>query len=127
MDSPQAVRYEVRPLTPEQVRALLAAAQGDRMEALYVLAVTTGMRRGELLGLRWADVDLAGRALAVTGSIQRVVGEGLVRAEPKTARSRRRVLVTPQAVAALRRHQAAQAAERRVAADWCQDQGWVFA
>ncbi|EQD35664.1 integrase family protein, partial [mine drainage metagenome] len=60
VDPPQAVRSEMRPLTPEQVRALLAAARGDRLEALCVLAGTTGMRRGELLGLRWADVDLAG-------------------------------------------------------------------
>jgi integrase len=116
----------MRTLTVEQVRALLRAAQDDRLEALYVLAVTTGMRRGELLGLRWSEVDIPGGALAVTGSLQRVTGKGLVRVEPKTGRSRRRILLTPTAIAALRRHQGAQAAERLAAADWWQDQGLVF-
>ncbi|EQD60987.1 phage integrase, partial [mine drainage metagenome] len=69
VDPPQAVRSEMRPLTPEQVRALLAAARGDRLEALCVLAGTTGMRRGELLGLRWADVDLAGGAAGGGGLV----------------------------------------------------------
>jgi len=126
VDPPQASRAEMRTLTLEQVRTLLGAAREDRLEALYVVAVTTGMRRGELLGLRWVDVDIPGQALAVTGSLQRVKAKGLVRVEPKTARSRRRILLTPTAVAALRRHQEAQAAERLKAADWWQDQGLVF-
>ena len=47
-----------RPLTAEQVKVLFEAAQGDRLEALYVLAVTAGLRQGELLGFKWEDVDL---------------------------------------------------------------------
>ena len=126
VDPPQAPRHEMQTLTLEQVRTLLRAVEEDRLGALYALAVTTGMRRGELLGLRWSDVDVPNQALAVTGSLQRVKGKGLVRVEPKTARSRRRILLTPTAVAALGRHQSAQAVERLKAADWWQDQDLVF-
>ncbi len=56
--SPRRVKKEIQPLTPKQVRTLLHAAHGERFEALYVLAITAGLRRGELLGLRWEDADL---------------------------------------------------------------------
>jgi integrase len=57
---PQLSKEEIRPLTPEQAKTLLqtAAETDDRLEALYVLAVNTGLRQGELLGLKWDDVDL---------------------------------------------------------------------
>jgi integrase len=53
VDAPRVRLFEILPLTAEQARALLAAAAGDRLEALYALALVTGMRRGELLALRW--------------------------------------------------------------------------
>ena len=55
---PRSAPKEMRPLSPEEARRLLRATRGDRLEALYVLAVTTGMRQGELLALRWQDVDV---------------------------------------------------------------------
>ena len=55
---PQVRREEIRPLTPEQVKTLFEAAKGERLEALYILAVTTGLRQGELLGLKRDDVDM---------------------------------------------------------------------
>src|SRR3712207_3144592 len=55
---PQIGRGEMRPLNTEQVKVLFEAAKGDRLEVLYVLAVTTGLRQGELLGLKWDDFDL---------------------------------------------------------------------
>ena len=60
---PQLSKEEIRPLTPEQAKTLLKTAGevGDRLEALYVLAVNTGLRQGELLGLKWDDVDLEER------------------------------------------------------------------
>src|SRR5262249_44924166 len=61
----RAPRAEVQPLEPETVNAVLAAAAGDPLEAFYVLAITTGLRRGELLGLQWADVDLDAGELRV--------------------------------------------------------------
>lgn len=90
-------------LNPDQVRALLEAATTDRLGAIYVLAVTTGMRQGEMLALRWRDVDLDGASVRVHATLHRST-EGLVLAEPKTDRSRRRVMLTKLAIAALRRH-----------------------
>src|SRR5919107_248135 len=62
---PRAVKTEIEPLTQHQMRSLLDAARGDNLEALYVLAITTGMRQGELIGLQWKDVDLDSGTLRV--------------------------------------------------------------
>jgi integrase len=96
---PRTARREIAPLTSEQVRALLDAARGDKLEALYVLAVTTGMRQGELLGLQWKDVDLDGGTLKVNRSVY----EG-VASPPKTRAGRRTIRLPKLAVAALKRH-----------------------
>jgi integrase len=62
---PQLKRTEMKPPSPKQAKALLEAAGGDRFEAMYVLAITAGLRQGELLGLKWEDVDLEGGKLQV--------------------------------------------------------------
>ncbi|HSH79997.1 MAG TPA: hypothetical protein VLA19_15840 [Herpetosiphonaceae bacterium] len=64
-DSPQVERYVTHPLTRAQAQTLLDAARGDRYEALYAVALWLGLRRGEVLGLRWEDVDLDTRILHV--------------------------------------------------------------
>jgi integrase len=115
----------MRALSPDEVRRLLAAAAEDRLEALYVLAVTTGMRQGELLGLRWRDVDLAGRSVRVTGSLQYVPGRGLRVSAPKTARSRRNVLIGDVCAAALAKHRERQATEQAGLSEW-EDNDLVF-
>jgi integrase len=66
---PRPVRTEIRPLNQDQLRTLLEAAKSDRFECLYVLAVTTGMRQGELLGLMWKDIDLEAGTLRVNRSV----------------------------------------------------------
>ena len=81
-------------LTPDEVRRLFEVAAEDRLEALYILAVTTGMRRGELLGLHWADVDLDGGSVTVQATLQRMP-QGLVRDEAKTDYSSRRIALHP--------------------------------
>jgi len=109
---PRVARKEIRPLTAEQVKLLLKAAAGDEskavpadpLEALYVLAVTTGLRLGELFGLQWADVDLTAGCLHVRYTLMEVNGK-LSLSEPKTARSRRKVELPAFAVEALRGHQ----------------------
>jgi len=111
---PRAVRHEMAALRPEQARRLLETAVGDPLEGLYVLALTTGMRQGELLALRWADVDLDAAAVQVRASVQRTE-HGYALAETKTARSRRQVSLTRTAVDALRRHHVHQAAKRLLA------------
>ena len=90
---------------------MLAAAREDRLEALYVLAVHTGLRQGELLALGWADVDLEGRRLSVRRTLSSAKGGPRFTA-PKTAKSRRTVRLTGAAVAALARHRALQEKER---------------
>jgi integrase len=86
--APRRVKKEIQPLTPEQVRILLQAARGDRFEALYVLAVTAGLRRrGELLGLRWEDADLERGTLQVRRQLTRTKA-GLSFTSPKRDNSR---------------------------------------
>jgi integrase len=109
----------MRTLDAKQLKKLLSAATGDRLEALYVLACTTGMREGEVLGLRWRYVNLDAGTLQVAGTLQRLPkdsttpdGEKFVIAEPKTERSRRTLRLTEGAVAALRHHRTRQREER---------------
>jgi integrase len=123
---PNAPRHEISTLTAEQVRTLLAAAEGDRLEALYVLAISTGMRQGELLALRWSDVDLDRGAVQIRRSVA-YTKQGFVFLPPKTGRSRRQVLLTQAAIAALRRHRTRQLAERLAAAGGWEDLDLVFA
>jgi integrase len=96
---PRYRKKEVRTLSPEEVKILLRTARGERFEALYVLAVTTGLRQGELLGLKWGDLDLKKDTLRV----RRTVRNGEVN-PPKSACSTRSVHLTGVAVRALREH-----------------------
>jgi integrase len=123
---PQVCREEIRPLTPEQVKQLLDAARGDRLESLYALAVHTGLRQGELLGLRWEDVDLESGSLHVKRTLTTARG-GPRLAAPKTKGSRRRVSLTRGAVDALRAHLARQLEEIDRAGSLWQENGLVFA
>src|SRR5215217_4223927 len=119
--APQVHKEEVRPLSPTQVRALLSAASGDRLEALYVLAIHTGLRQGELLGLKWTDVDLDAGTLSVQRSLD---ADGTFK-PPKRKKSRRTMKLTLQAVEALRLHRKRQNEEQLKAAKW-EDHGLIF-
>jgi integrase len=125
--APTASTKEMHPLSAPEARQLLEAAgeAGDRLEALYVLAVHTGMRRGELLGLKWDDVDLDGSTVRVRRTLTRK-GTGYVLGEPKTKKSRRTVRLTQRAVDALRSHRRRQL-EEKLAAGRYEDSGLVFA
>lgn len=107
VEKPRAPRPETKTWTPEQAGQFLAAAQRDRLYALYLLALTTGMRQGELLGLSWADVDLK----AGTVSVRRQLTQDLQLLEPKTAAARRLILLPEVAIAALKQHRARMLAE----------------
>ena len=111
--APRPAGYEFRVLSPQQARALLQAVNGDRLEALYVLAITTGMREGELFGLRWTDVNLRAGALHLTRQL-------------KTKSSRRQVLLPHIAVEALTAHHQRQDQEHKLAGTAWQDHGLVF-
>jgi integrase len=118
-------RKEIKALSSEQARALLAAARDLRNEALYVVAIHTGLRQGELLGLKWIDVDLAGRRLSVRRALK-VTDHGLDFGPPKNKASRWSVPLSKTAVAVLRAHKTRQNEERLRLGDLWQDHDLVF-
>ena len=124
IDPPARERKERQPLSAEQARAFLASVEGDRLEALYRLAIASGLRQGELLGLRWQDTDLEGSTLAVRHTLQQ--GTRTL-AEPKTERSRRTIALDAGTVETLRRHRRRQLEERLAAGDRWHDDDFVFA
>jgi integrase len=123
---PKVRRVEMNTIADgDQPRRFLEAAKRERLEALLVLAITTGMRRGELLALRWKDVDLDRGVLAVTGSLQGESRPTLSIATPKSGKSRTVALGTV-AVTALREHRKRQVQDQLlVGSEWC-DLGLVF-
>lgn len=96
---------------------MLKAASGKRNEALYVVALRTGLRQGELLGLKWTDIDLDSGRLSVRRSLK-VTPEGLGFGPPKNKASRRSVPLNNTAIAALRAHKLRQNKERLAQARW---------
>jgi len=125
VDRPRSEAYEIEPLTPEQARKFLEAVKGDRLEALYRVALALGLRKGEALGLRWEDVDFDSAQLSVRYSMQRIDGK-LQLVETKTKRSRRTISMPDSVVSALRQHRARQLQERLLAGGKWQDTGLVF-
>jgi integrase len=126
VDPPRVRRPEIRPLTPEQARTLLEAARGDRLEALYTVALAVGLRQGEALGLRWDDIDLDRGWLTVRNALQRL-GPGWQLVEPKTARCRRTIALPSVVAAALQSHRTRQLQERLWAGARWQENDFVFA
>ena len=110
-DPPHIPKREHEAITPAKARAILDAVQGDRLEALFAVALASGLRGGEALGLRWEDVDLEGGTMAIRRTLQRHDGEWLF-LEPKTRTSRRTLRLPAPVVASLRHHKDRQAGER---------------
>lgn len=109
--TPKVPRTEVRGLTTEQARRLLDVLAGERLYPLYLVALTVGLRRGELLGLCWSDLDMVAGTVRIRRTLQRVDGR-LQLVEPKTASSTRTVPVPRPTLAVLAQHRRCQAAER---------------
>jgi len=126
--APRPTPEEMRPLSKAEARAFLEAARetGDRFEALYVLAIATGLRCGELLGLRWDDVDLKRGTLRVGRALVREGGRHVL-GETKTRRGRRQINLTPRTVNALKTHRKNQLEEKIRRTGLYQDHGLVFA
>jgi integrase len=122
VDPPARARTELRPLTVGQVTTFRAEIAGHRLETLYLVAIGTGLRQGEILALRWSDVDLEGGTLTVRHTLERGTG-ALV--EPKTSGSRRTVGIPLPVTALLRRWQRRQGQERAMASVW-DARGLVF-
>lgn len=104
--APRVTRRELHPLSAAEARAFLKATRARPQWPLYVLALTTGMRRGELLALQWRDIDLTRGTVTVTATLRQLSRYQFVREEPKTDRSRRTLPLSRLAVSALREHPA---------------------
>lgn len=100
VDRPRVERKEQQSLTPDEVEALFAALDYERLRGMWKLAVYSGLRQGELIAFRWTDIDLQTGTLAVRqGQVQ--IGKRMIVSEPKTARSRRIIKLPADAVQAL--------------------------
>ncbi|MGW8506952.1 tyrosine-type recombinase/integrase [Streptomyces sp. CLCI03] len=115
-----------RPLTATEARQFLGAAQTDRLHALYELALRTGLRKGELLGLHWEDLDLTTGTATIRHSLQRTRTGGLTHLPTKTRASERRIALPTECLYSLREHKQQHDKERTTAGpDWT-DSGLVF-
>jgi integrase len=123
VDPPARATRELRPLGGPEVRSFLDTVQGDRLAPLYLAAIGTGLRQGELLGLRWSDVDLDAATLTVRHSLQR---DTRCLAEPKTERGRRRLSLPSMVVTGLREQRRRQLEERLAAGPKWADADFVF-
>ncbi|MFC8949943.1 tyrosine-type recombinase/integrase [Streptomyces rochei] len=115
-----------RPLTAAEARQFLDAARADRLHALYELALRTGLRKGELLGLHWDDLDLNAGTASIRRSLQRTRTGGLTHLPTKTRASERRIALPTECIHSLKKHQERQDKERETAGpDW-RDNSLVF-
>ena len=124
---PRLERRELRALTVAEVRAFVAATADDPLGPAFAVAIGTGLRRGELLALRWTDVDLTGRSLVVRRSLARTADGSYAAAEPKTPRSRRTVMLPAVALDGFLRQRDAQNVTRdALGSAWQDREGLVF-
>lgn len=127
VDAPPIRRADIRTLSADEARRFLACARDDRFDTLYIIALTTGMRQGELLALRWRDVNIDKGTLQVRGTLHWTKGGGFRVDEPKTKSSRRLIQLTQDAVEALDRQRIRQTGERLLSGEFWQEHGFVFA
>jgi integrase len=127
VDPPRVVDAEMVTWSDTQARAFLDAVAGDRLYAMWVLFQTTGVRRGELAGLRWDDVELDRATMAIVRNrVSAGRGKAVSTHQPKTRRGRRNVALDVTSVEVLRRHRPVQLEERmRLGPAWV-DSGYVF-
>jgi integrase len=123
--APRPAPEEMHPLSPVEARKLIEAVRGDKLEALYVLAVHTGMRQGELLALKWEDIDLIEEVIRIRHTLVRSGGRISI-GEPKTKGSRRTVHLTDAAAEALKTHLEQQLEDIERLGDLYRDGGLVF-
>ena len=123
--APKVEQAEISPFDPNEARLFVKAIAGERLEALYLLAIATGLRQAEILGLSWKDIDFDKSQCIVRKTLQRIDGEFRL-VEPKTARSRR-ILALPEIVLiSLREHKGRQVGEMLAADDKWENSDLVF-
>lgn len=123
---PRRGHYEIKPLTMEQAQKFIAAAKGHKLEALFVLAITTGMRRGEILALKWQDINFAQGTLQVRRIFTRAPGNRYIESEPKTEKSKRSIMLPALTMELLKQHRVHQLEEKLQAGPQWEDHDLVF-
>ncbi len=126
LDSPRVVSREGTPLTLEQARKLLEGIRGHRLEAVLMMAIITGMRKGEIIALRWSDVDLERRVLCVLHTVDYISGYGYVENEPKTQAGKRTINLPEFFINMLKQHQVKQAERRLKVGEAWENRNLVF-
>ena len=125
VERPRSRSPEMKTWTAAELRYFLNVVREERLYAAWLLLATTGLRRGELLGLRWNDVDFEAGRIAIRQTLVNV-GYRVETSEPKTHRGRRSVAIDPTTVAALRDHRKKQLEERLAWGARWEDSGLVF-
>jgi len=127
VDAPRPQRHDMAAQRPDDLKRLLDAADKTRYGPLVTVALLTGLRMGELFGLRWLDVDLDDGILRVQQTCQWLSGEGFIFRQPKSHRSTRPVALSPDTVEILRVRRVSYLEERLAAGTAYEDSGLVFA
>ena len=126
VDAPAIARAEVVPYTVSEARKLLDVACNDRLEARWMIALTLGLRQGEVLGLGWQHVDTDRRLLTVNRALQKQPDGTLALVATKSQRSNRRLPMTESVAAALNRRSEDQMTERQLAGSLWRHSDLVF-
>jgi len=124
--TPQKIKKEIKPMTEEQITRFLTVIKEDRWFAAFYLLIATGMRRGEVLGLKWSDIDFEVGALQIQRSLVKTSTEKAKFHPPKTAKSQRRIPLTDDVVETLKCHKSRQDVERSRLGDLYDDSNMVF-
>jgi integrase len=125
VERPRWKRPEVTPWHDAEAGRFLDAMVGERLQTAYLIALSLGLRRGEMLGLRWTDIDFYAKTITIAQALARVGGK-LQFIEPKSRQSRRTIPLHDGLVAALRSHRRRQLEERLVARSRWRESGLVF-
>jgi integrase len=126
VSAPRRAHFEMKPLTLEQAQLLLEAAKEDSLEALWVLALTTGMRRGEVLALKWQDINFEQAILQVKRIFTRAPGRRYIESEPKTEKSKRGIKLAAVSIETLKQHRIRQLEAKLQAGPAWTDHDLVF-
>lgn len=126
VERPKVEQAEMKLLNEKQIQQFLIAATGSTFEAAYYLALTTGMREGELLGLKWADIDWNRSILFVQRQLQQVKGQGYVFIPPKTRAGRREIKVGAVSLRYLEAHRDRQSIQKSLAGERWQEKDLIF-
>lgn len=126
VNRPKHKNKEIEPLRETEVTQFFISCRGHRLEALFNIAFKTGMRKGEILGLKWSDINWEEKSVRVQRQVQRISGKGLVLVHPKTQSSIRTIYLGEDAILALKKHSEQQYLEQQIAGKKWQENDLVF-